>query len=865
MINFFKRHANLSAFLMYVVLTLIMTIPVVLNINNKIPGAHDNIQALSKIYPIENDFNKLTTLTDKIKFFITSPLKLLDFQYYWLLIHKIIGEPLAYNLIWLSSFLLSAFGGYLLANLFIKNKKISFISGIIYSFAPFHFGFAMAFSGAIHIEFIVFYLYFLFKFIFTKIIRSFLLALIFLAFTLTSEPHFAAYITIFTLFILLYYLIFFKNKILNKKILLSFIGLGLAIIFYLITFAHGLFKISLSNNNWLKPVIGEVIKYSADPLALFTPGILHPIWGNYFKEHVANNFTGNFFEWSIYIGYVVLFFVIIAIIKIRKSKQILFWLSSFVFFFILSLGPYLHFGGELKYKIPLPYLLIYKYVPFLENIRSVSRIYILCLISLSILAGLGIKYFSKNLAKNNLVFIIVTLFILIEFWSVPFTSSVNIPEFFKQLSRDEENYKILEPQVSHKQAAASISDYYNKAHQHPIVGKFVYARERQNFALFEKNTPIINNALYYIPQNKGSFIEHGYDIDLGNFIFSKNNIKYILFYKKYIRKNDLKVIDYLKKRLNIKLALNTKDLLVYEISNSNNIEYNNLILQKNKGWSNKFYLNIDQFVEDSQSNSASLNIKNYTNEKKAVKINMFIEGNKIKPINIKAKYKDQEYSYVLPEGFGYLELKFDNILKGNNIINIKTDHNKFSSHIFNYSEIASNIISKQDDYEYFYGNVNMIAKGRKVIANKLSNKSGITTYLATPHKNITLEADISFMKWDRGLADFYMNFIHDSKGILSKSGAYSKNYFFISNNNVNYFYNNKINTFNLKGIKPHGYNKFVLTKNNNNLQFTINDIEIFNTTYADSLIYGYTIGAKTCCNNSKIIFEAKNIQYHTND
>ena len=127
-------------------------------------------------------------------------------------------------------------------------------------------------------------------------------------------------------------------------------------------------------------------------------------------------------------------------------------------FLCLVLGPYLHYKGLLDPPVKMPYWLIYQYLPFYKNIRTVGRLFIYSILGFSMLAAWGMAYlefqisnfkFQKNkksedkeeliekenigwkLNKNSkILYIIAGLIIILEFLAVPIEDKFASSFFF---------------------------------------------------------------------------------------------------------------------------------------------------------------------------------------------------------------------------------------------------------------------------------------------------------------------------------------------------------------------------------------------------------------------------------------------------
>ena len=534
--KYIRKHSNIVVLILYVILTLVMTMPLPLKILTDIPGGGDAWSVLSAPYEIESQINDFSSFGE----YFSKPLRIFNFKSHLWILHAILGEPLAYNIYWLSSFILAALAAYLLTKYLTKNKTVSFIAGVIYAFSPIHFAYAAGFGGATHIEWIPFYVLFLLKYIHKPSLKYFAATGLFFALLASNEDHFAAYTLVFTLLVFIYFFCQRQELIRNKKFIkYSALGTILGGIYLFWKFIP-LIKISLSENNYLNPGLEQAIRYSADSLGIVVPPVTHLLYGEFFSP-IYEYFTGNQSEHTIFIGFTTLFFVVLAIIYGKRKFYVKFWgLVAFVFY-ILSLGPFLHFLGTIEPKIPMPYLLFYEYVPFFDNIRGVGRMFIIAMLAFSILAGFGIKIFltKYNNKKYRYIMPAVILFIIIfEFLSIPVkTSSIYYSDFYQKLKQESGNFKIIEvPGSINYGLASKTTRYLKRIHGKGVINGITFARTIPGQWDFQKNTPVINSLLYNFPQHESSnndIIVHPYP-EIASDILNHYQIKYITLHKKYI-------------------------------------------------------------------------------------------------------------------------------------------------------------------------------------------------------------------------------------------------------------------------------------------------------------------------------------------
>lgn len=139
---------------------------------------------------------------------------------------------------------------------------------------------------------------------------------------------------------------------------------------------------------------------------------------------------------------------------LQKEKPRLwgFWLVSLLFFYLLSLGPYLKFGfqGEVVtlgagQGIRLPYVYFFKYVPLFSRLFSPCRIIAMVSISLSVLLAFNLKWIFARLEKIPYIAPVLSVLLLFcLFYSLEIrgqsplpVTQLYLPSFYKELAREQ--------------------------------------------------------------------------------------------------------------------------------------------------------------------------------------------------------------------------------------------------------------------------------------------------------------------------------------------------------------------------------------------------------------------------------------------
>lgn len=523
----------------FVVASLVLTWPLLPNITHQIAGETDAFQLLGNVY------NSAKTWEVGSLFNLSGVFQVFTLGFHLLIFHFIFGEPLGYNLFWLLSFVLTGWGTYLLVHSLTKRKIAAIIAGIIFAYSPVHFAFSAGFHGMGHLEWFPFAILFLIKFFQKPTFKYFIGFGVFFTIIASYDIHGAVFMGLFSIVFGVSQLIRRKNLIRDKRFLI-YLGIFLALaLLFLINKSQGLIKIATSENNYLKPSLEEVVTYSNDAAGFIIPYAYHPIWGNFFWQKISSGFVRSIGENTNYIGIVVLVLAGIGFLCFKKEYWAKFWLGIAILFSTLSLGPFLKAAGVIEPKIPAPYLFLYHYIPFLENIRGVGRFFALGMLGFSILAGYGFIALLDRLKKfkgKAVILTIVPLLLIVDFLAVPRLSTSEVPLFYLKLAGEAGDFSILQTPSVTSYNPSSLLKYYNSQHDKKVLAQKAYfSRDEYDESRLAdiRNTPVLGNILYYLPQGIGpeqDVLKQDYRA-VAQTIFKQNNLKYIILHKNFITDN----------------------------------------------------------------------------------------------------------------------------------------------------------------------------------------------------------------------------------------------------------------------------------------------------------------------------------------
>ncbi|PIP24095.1 MAG: hypothetical protein COS25_02575 [Candidatus Nealsonbacteria bacterium CG02_land_8_20_14_3_00_37_10] len=318
---------------------------------------------------------------------------------------------LVYNLLIFLSFILSAYGAFLLARYYTKNNYAAFIAGLIFGFG------VPRLSGIGHFQnliifWIPFSVLFLQKYFDTSKRKYLLIASLLFSAQMLSCWNLGAY-----LFLFFIYLIAVNYSVLIKNIKKTATDGLLALLIAIILIMPAAYPyIALNREIGFQYPMQDAVNGSADIGGYLIPSpgtrlfFLNSLLGinkSHWQENA--NFLGFF---SIFI---ILFYILFLRKKIKERNFKIFFWGIFIFV-VLSFGPYARFLGKLNITVPLPYYAVSKFM-HLGFIRTPSRLALIALFCLSITVAYILSFFKFSQNKKYIVVaLLIPFYILFENW-----------------------------------------------------------------------------------------------------------------------------------------------------------------------------------------------------------------------------------------------------------------------------------------------------------------------------------------------------------------------------------------------------------------------------------------------------------------
>ena len=182
----------------------------------------------------------------------------------------------------------------------------------------------------------------------------------------------------------------------------------------------------------------------------------------------------------IYLGWVGLLLGFYALLATRRQRQFGPWIWLAIFFFVFSLGPYLNVHGQMVEisgrRVPLPFLPLFDALPLFSRISHPFRFVVGVSLAISLIAAHGLRHMTRNLGATPRFILVVGLCCaaLLEFrfgspatLPVPASDAV-IPQAYVEMGRDPEGGAVLDLPLTVPNLERAIYVWYQTEHGRPV-------------------------------------------------------------------------------------------------------------------------------------------------------------------------------------------------------------------------------------------------------------------------------------------------------------------------------------------------------------------------------------------------------------
>jgi len=483
-------------FLAYVLLTLVMTCPVVIQMDTHLVGDGDDMwvhywngwwvkRALQQGEDIH--FTRLL--------FHPTGVSLLYHNFawiniaLWLVLEPFIGGIAAYNLTFLVHIPLCGLGMFLLVRHLIKSDGAAFVSGLVFAFWPYRM-LDTNHPNMISTEGFPLLMLALMRLIHGRrslrdgVVAGLLVALI--GYTRWQLLILASFMAALYL---LYTLVWERELWSWQKVA------GLALTAAVATLLMLPALTPLVREQLARQVPEGIYAFKMrsdrqDLLAFIFPQHQHPLSSLYDRLLARYTHSRTWYGYSAFPGTVAVGLAVVGAVRRCGQKKVWFWVGLAVLCFVMAVGPYPVFDGVSYTGIPLPYRLIGWLLP-IKLLRYPHRFNALLAVPIAVLAGYGTlalrewleRLRSGDLAEHvaehavtslpKLAFTgLLGLLILLDYCSIP-TSTVpaHVPDFYSALAEEAGDFAIAGLPGDRRNTEFYM--FYQTVHARPLLGGHV--------------------------------------------------------------------------------------------------------------------------------------------------------------------------------------------------------------------------------------------------------------------------------------------------------------------------------------------------------------------------------------------------------
>lgn len=402
------------------------------------------------------------------------------------------GNPAAtFNFVMIFGFISNAFFTFLLIRRLTQHNMAAFFGAIINGYCSYRL-FSVAHLQDVIVFYIPLCLYFFYKYLDHKKIKYLVgIGLCLLFQSLSSWYHMIFIFLMLALFVLYYYRM---DKRVNNKDLIRILCVFFLIFLFIIPFAIPYLK----HNAEVNAAYSMSDIFSSDFGGYFIPS--PDTAANYFFRNYLGIVKSKWDENFNFIGYTVLLFSFCGCVEMRRDEynKIRFRLNRqrFVFllvaliFFILSLGTYLYIN-DTQTHIKLPYYFIFKLLPPIRFLRTISRYGTIVFLMMSILAAYGFSTFLTGIKEafyRNIALLFSFALVLAEFTPIfkfeRFSNMAKTPEVYKKIKNDPTIKALVELPIDVGPFTTTQYLYYAGIHFKPILNGYS-GYEPPSYAVYE--------------------------------------------------------------------------------------------------------------------------------------------------------------------------------------------------------------------------------------------------------------------------------------------------------------------------------------------------------------------------------------------
>ncbi len=311
---------------------------------------------------------------------------------------RLIGEVATFNLLILASFVLTAFGAYLLAFELWGSRAGALLAGLIIGFCPYRFAHAGGHLSIASTQWILFFFLYLERLLRKPRARSAILAGTFFALSALVTWYYFFMVPLVALFYIGFRIRWRDLRHFREILKWGVVSIAVSLVFIL----PFLIPYYLATHEGILEYRGpgESQAFAAAMADFLIPPTPHPLWGAWVAGHWRKGANGLWLsEWQLYLGLTSMTIACIGIFHPRREVVVPLIALS-VAAFIFSLGPGLYWTHPPRLSstsndvalspIPMPGILL-RQLPGFENLRAWARLGFFVQVGAGLLAAAGLS------------------------------------------------------------------------------------------------------------------------------------------------------------------------------------------------------------------------------------------------------------------------------------------------------------------------------------------------------------------------------------------------------------------------------------------------------------------------------------------
>jgi hypothetical protein len=291
-------------------------------------------------------------------------------------------------------------------------------------------------------------------------IRYAFMAALFFTFQLWAELTYASFLLIFSALFFFWHLLLERHTLPRqwRGFFFPYVVMGLLIAAGLAPILWAMAPDLLAEGNFFSSGGGFADIFSADLMGYLFPTILHPIWGEAAAHLPFPNDKGQ----HLFLGYSAVIFSGLGLWSLARNShtRALAWLwgAALSIFFLLTLGPSVRWGG-VDTGIPGPFALLSQ-LPFFSGNRYPSRYSVMLMASIALLSSVGLIWLLAKIGASigkrgrnphvrsfavAAISAVAIIIFIVEHLSTPLPlNDFRIPPIYTRLAQEQGDFAILE-------------------------------------------------------------------------------------------------------------------------------------------------------------------------------------------------------------------------------------------------------------------------------------------------------------------------------------------------------------------------------------------------------------------------------------